>query len=602
MAAAGVPVLPGYDGADQDAGDCCSARRRGSASRCMVKARGRRRRPRHAPGRDAERSSPRRSRRAAPRRQRPSATRACCSNAPSTRARHVEIQVFADAHGHVDPSRRARLLGAAPAPEARSRRRPRPRSRRRCARAWARPRSRSRAPSATSAPARSSSCSIRRRVLLHRDEHAAAGRASGDRGAARHRPASSGSCASPPAKRCRWRRTSAGALRGRRPRDRGAPVRRGSGEGYPAAVGPHRPLVGAAAWRAHRPRASPRRARSAAVLRLDARQADRPRADARRARRRAARRARSIATVCLGRRRPIAPSSPACCATPSSPPARRRPISSPTQLRRRRAAPRRRADLARSARRRDRSPCCRASICRRSGAAGRRRRRSACSVPLEVGGQARTLDADRNARRRSSPAAATCAPDRRPGRTPRQRAGGERRGRDRRPRRSAPPSAATATPAGGSPPAPRLAVDRRCACRAAPARRRARPADVLRADARPGDAGAASRPAHAVDAGALLVVIEAMKMEHQLRAPHAGTVGCAACRAPATRSRRAAAAWSSCSREPAGAPRARRAPSSTPSAPACAASSSARSRRTSPPGTRPGRFRARSTRRPPTPA
>ena len=32
-------------------------------------------------------------------------------------------------------------------------------------------------------------------------------------------------------------------------------------------------------------------------------------------------------------------------------------------------------------------------------------------------------------------------------------------------------------------------------------------------------------PGHAVDAGALLVVIEAMKMEHQLRAPRAGTVG-----------------------------------------------------------------------------
>ena len=32
-------------------------------------------------------------------------------------------------------------------------------------------------------------------------------------------------------------------------------------------------------------------------------------------------------------------------------------------------------------------------------------------------------------------------------------------------------------------------------------------------------------PGHAVEAGALLVVIEAMKMEHQLRAPRAGTVG-----------------------------------------------------------------------------
>jgi len=31
-------------------------------------------------------------------------------------------------------------------------------------------------------------------------------------------------------------------------------------------------------------------------------------------------------------------------------------------------------------------------------------------------------------------------------------------------------------------------------------------------------------PGHAVEAGELLVVIEAMKMEHQLRAPHSGVV------------------------------------------------------------------------------
>ena len=46
-------------------------------------------------------------------------------------------------------------------------------------------------------------------------------------------------------------------------------------------------------------------------------------------------------------------------------------------------------------------------------------------------------------------------------------------------------------------------------------------------------------PAHAVEAGALLVVIEAMKMEHQLRAPRAGTVG-ARTPGPATRCARAA--------------------------------------------------------------
>ena len=69
--------------------------------------------------------------------------------------------------------------------------------------AWARPRSRRRARSATSAPARSSSCSSRRQVLVHGDEHAAAGRASGDRGAASASTWSNGSCASPPARRCR---------------------------------------------------------------------------------------------------------------------------------------------------------------------------------------------------------------------------------------------------------------------------------------------------------------------------------------------------------------------------------------------------------------
>jgi geranyl-CoA carboxylase alpha subunit len=56
----------------------------------------------------------------------------------------------------------------------------------------------------------------------------------------------------------------AGALRSRRPRDRGAPVRRGSGRRLPAAVGPHRPLVGTArgALRPSPRRPAPRSARS----------------------------------------------------------------------------------------------------------------------------------------------------------------------------------------------------------------------------------------------------------------------------------------------------------------------------------------------------
>ena len=69
------------------------------------------------------------------------------------------------------------------------------------------------------------------RLLLHRDEHAAAGRARGHRSACSASTSSSGSCASLPAKRCPGRRTKRCALRARRPRDRGAAVRRGSGAG-----------------------------------------------------------------------------------------------------------------------------------------------------------------------------------------------------------------------------------------------------------------------------------------------------------------------------------------------------------------------------------
>ena len=99
--------------------------------------RGRRRRARHAPG--ARRRRARRGARVgrAPKRgglrRRAPPARARARAAP----RHVEIQVFADAHGRTHPPRRARLLGAAPAPEdhrgsalARGRRR-------RCAGAWA---------------------------------------------------------------------------------------------------------------------------------------------------------------------------------------------------------------------------------------------------------------------------------------------------------------------------------------------------------------------------------------------------------------------------------------------------------------------------------
>ena len=101
------------------------------------------------------------------------------------------------------PSRRARLLGAAPPSEgdrggavaggvaglARAR--------------WARRPSPRRRPSAIAAPARSNSCSTRGRILLPGNEHAAAGRASGHRSRSPASISSPGSCASPPARRCR---------------------------------------------------------------------------------------------------------------------------------------------------------------------------------------------------------------------------------------------------------------------------------------------------------------------------------------------------------------------------------------------------------------
>ena len=96
------------------------------------------------------------------------------------RPRHIEVQVLADAHGAVRASRRARVLAAAPPPE--GRRGGAVAGRRRgAARADGRGRGRARARvrvRRAPAPSSSSPTRRRRRVLLPRDEHAAAGRAS----------------------------------------------------------------------------------------------------------------------------------------------------------------------------------------------------------------------------------------------------------------------------------------------------------------------------------------------------------------------------------------------------------------------------------------
>ena len=73
--------------------------------------------------------------------------------------RHIEVQVMADRHGHVDPSRRARLHAAAPPPEGDRRGAERDHLAPRPARGWARPPARRRDRVAYSGPARSSSSS-----------------------------------------------------------------------------------------------------------------------------------------------------------------------------------------------------------------------------------------------------------------------------------------------------------------------------------------------------------------------------------------------------------------------------------------------------------
>jgi geranyl-CoA carboxylase alpha subunit len=159
MIEAGVPCVPGYQGADQSDGNLETEARRIGLPVMVKAAAGGGGRGMRLVERDADL---------------PEAIRTARTEAESAfgsgelileravvGARHVEIQVFADAPRQCRPSRRTRLFGAAPPPEgdrgsalARRRRRP-------CAAAWVQPLWLPlHGPSAIAAPARSNSCSV----------------------------------------------------------------------------------------------------------------------------------------------------------------------------------------------------------------------------------------------------------------------------------------------------------------------------------------------------------------------------------------------------------------------------------------------------------
>ena len=270
MIDAGVPCVPGYQGADQsDANLEKEARKIGLP--VMVKAaaggggRGMRLVERdadlsgsdpHGAHRSRERlrlgrADPREGRgRRAPRRD------------PGLRRRPRQRH----------PSRRARLLGAAPPSEgdrggALARRDCRPAPAHGCRRRRRRPRHRLSRRRHGRVPA-----GRRRRLLLPGDEHPPAGRASGDRGD--HRPGSRGLAAQGGDGREAAAHPGAGDVR--RPRHRGQALCRGRLCRLPAADRAHRRLApGDRARRAHRPRHEGR-ACDLAVLRSHDRQGDRP--------------------------------------------------------------------------------------------------------------------------------------------------------------------------------------------------------------------------------------------------------------------------------------------------------------------------------------
>ena len=116
MAAAGVPVVPGYDGDDAGRRDACGARRERIGFPVMIKA------SRGGGGKGMRivgRGRRVRGRARGPRRE----ARAAFGDGRMLleryveRPRHVEVQVLADAHGAMRAPRRARVLDPAPAPE-----------------------------------------------------------------------------------------------------------------------------------------------------------------------------------------------------------------------------------------------------------------------------------------------------------------------------------------------------------------------------------------------------------------------------------------------------------------------------------------------------
>ena len=229
--AAGVPTIPGAEPDDQSNAALIAAAKRDRLS-ADDQGGGRRRRARHAAGARAKASLPPRSMRRAPRPQHAFGDgRLLLERALDERAPHRGAGVRRPAR-QCRASRRARLLGAAAAPEADRGSRPRLPSMRRCARSSARAAvALAKAVNYVGAGTVEFLLDADGRFLLHGDEHAAAGRASGDRGDHRHRPGRMAAAR-------RARRALHAAAVGHplfRPRDRGAAVRRGPGAEFPAA-------------------------------------------------------------------------------------------------------------------------------------------------------------------------------------------------------------------------------------------------------------------------------------------------------------------------------------------------------------------------------